>query len=280
VTFRLKRRAAPRSWTIPRKGTKWVKRPAPGPHAQDQSIPLLLLLRDLRHVVASAREARILVGSGAVRVDGQVATDLARGLGLMDTLSLAAPLDQHFRVVKDRRGKLILTPIPSTEATLKIGRVRSKHAVKGRRVQATLHDGRNLLLPESTPYRVGDSVKIEVPGQKVLEHFSLKPGALAFVAGGTHVGELARVEKVEVRNSSQPNLVHFKEGFSTIKEYVFVVGEQAPGVTLGEGVDRGAPRPRTPRGRPAPSPRGRTLTGPFASSRRSSTPASGSRASR
>lgn len=238
MTLRLKRRAAPRSWTIPRKGTKWLKRPSPGPHAQAESIPLLLVLRDLRRIVTSTREARTLVRTGVVRVDGRVASDLSRGLGLMDTLSFAAPLDAHFRVVKDRRGKLVLVAIPSPEATVKIGRVRFKHAVPGGRVEVTLHDGRNLLVPASTPYRVGDSVKIEVPGQKIVEHLPLAPGSLAFVAGGSHVGQLARVDRVEVRNSSQPNLVHFKEGFATIKEYVFVVGQTAPEVTLAEGVDR------------------------------------------
>jgi small subunit ribosomal protein S4e len=238
MTFRLKRRAAPRSWTIPRKGSKWLKRPSPGPHAQEQSIPLLLVLRDLRHIVTSAREARVLLRSGAVKVDGKVAHDLSRGLGLMDTLSLAAPLDAHFRVVRNRRGKLSLVAIPSTEATVKIGRVRFKHTVPSGRVEVTLHDGRNLLVPASTPYRVGDSVKIALPDQKVVGHLPLAPGSLAYVAGGSHVGELARVDRVEVRNSSQPNLVHFKEGFSTIKEYVFVVGQNTPEVTLAEGVDR------------------------------------------
>jgi small subunit ribosomal protein S4e len=238
MTFRLKRRAAPRSWTVPRKGTKWLKRPGPGPHAQDQSIPLLLVLRDVRRIVTSAREARILVRSGAVRVDGSVAKDLDRGLGLMDTLSFAPPLDAHYRVVKNRRGKLILVAIPSSESTVKLGRVRFKHAAKGGRLEVTLHDGRNLLVPADTAYRVGDSVKIAVPGQKVVDHLPLAPGALAYVSGGSHVGELARVDRVEVRNSSQPNLVHFKEGFSTIKEYVFVVGQQRPEVTLGEGMDR------------------------------------------
>ncbi len=238
MTFRLKRRAAPRAWTIPRKGTKWVKRPGPGPHAQDASIPLLLVLRDLRRIVSSAREASQLVRSGAIRVDGKVANDLDRGLGLMDTLSFAAPLDEHFRVVRDHHGKLVLVSIPATEATQKIGRVRFKHAVKAGRIEVTLHDGRNLLVDRGTPYKVGDSVKIEVPSQKVLEHFPLAAGALALVAGGSHVGELARVERVEVRNSSHPNLVHFKEGFSTIKEYVYVVGEKGPGVTIAAGVDR------------------------------------------
>jgi small subunit ribosomal protein S4e len=238
MTFRLKRRAAPRTWTVPRKGTKWLKRPSPGPHPQDESVPLLLVLRDIRRLVTSAREARTLLRSGVVRVDGKVARDLDRGLGLMDTLSFAAPLDAHYRVVKNRRGKLVLVAIPAPEATVKIGRVRFKHAVRGGRVAVTLHDGRNLLTPAATPYRVGDSVKLEVPGQKVVEHLPLAPGALAFVAGGSHVGQLARVDRVEVRNSSQPNLVHFKEGFSTVKEYVFVVGQNAPEVTLAEGVDR------------------------------------------
>ncbi|MCI4373870.1 MAG: 30S ribosomal protein S4e [Thermoplasmata archaeon] len=238
MTFRLKRRAAPRAWTVPRKGTKWIKRPSPGPHAQDQSIPLLLVLRDLRHIVRSAREASLLLRTGAVRIDGKVSKDLDRGLGLMDTLSFAAPLDAHFRMVKDRRGKLVLISIPSTEAGLKVARVRFKHTVPTGKVEVTLHDGRNLLLPATTPYRVGDSVKIEVPTQKVVDHLKLAPGALAFVAGGSHVGQIARVEKVEVRNSSQPNLVHFAEGFSTIKDYVFVVGLKTPEVTIAEGVER------------------------------------------
>jgi small subunit ribosomal protein S4e len=238
MTFRMKRRAAPRSWTVPRKGTKWIKRSMPGPHAQDESIPVLLVLRDVKRIVRNAREAQLLVRTGQVRVDGSTVHDLARGVGLMDTLSLAKPLDAHFRMVKNRRGKLVLVPIAAAEATVKIGRVRFKHAVRGGKVAVTLHDGRNILVAPSSPYRVGDSLKIQLPDQKVLAHLPLSPGQLAYVAGGSHVGEMARVEKVEVRNSSQPNLVHFKEGFSTIKEYVYVVGETAPQVTLAEGVDR------------------------------------------
>ncbi len=238
MTFRLKRRAAPRTWTIPRKGTKWLKRPGPGPHAQDQSMPLLLVLRDVRKIAASAREARVLLRSGAVKVDGKVAKDLDRGIGLMDTVTFAPPLDTHYRMVKNRRGKLALVPIPPGDATTKLGRVRFKHTTRGGKLEVTLHDGRNLLVPATSPYRVGDSLKLSVPDQKVVEHLKLAPGALAFVSGGTHVGEIARVERVEVRNSSQPNLVHFKEGFSTIKEYVFVVGGAAPEVTINEGVDR------------------------------------------
>jgi len=238
MTFRLKRRAAPRSWTVPRKGTKWVKRPAPGPHAQDASIPLLLVLRDLKRVAHTTREARVLVNNGSVQVDGKVVRDLARGIGLLDTVSLGAPLNEHFRLLRDRRGKLTLVPIASTEASVKLGRVRFKHTVPGGQVEVTLHDGRNLLVPANSPYKVGDTLKIQVPSQKVLGHLPLAPGQLAYVAGGSHVGELARVERIEVLNSPQPNRVHFKEGFSTVKQYVFIVGDTAPQITLPEGLAR------------------------------------------
>ncbi|MGA7923003.1 MAG: 30S ribosomal protein S4e, partial [Thermoplasmata archaeon] len=213
MPFRLKRRAAPRSWTIPRKGTKWVLRPAPGPHPQDQAMPLLFVLRDLRHVAKTAREARTLLRTNKVRVDGAVVHDLARGVGLMDTISLDAPVNEHFRVLKNRRGKLVLVPIEKGEANVKIGRVRFKHTVTGGRLQVTLHDGRNLSAARTDGWHVGDSLKIEVPAQKVVGHLPLASGQLAFIGGGTHVGELARVERVEVRNSPQPNRVHFKEGF-------------------------------------------------------------------
>ncbi|EQD35577.1 Ribosomal protein S4e [mine drainage metagenome] len=238
MTRRMKRRAAPRTWPVPRKGTKWIRRPAPGPHAQDQSIPLVIVLRDLRHLVRNEREARLLVNSGTVKVDGKVVRDLSRGLGLMDVLSLAAPLDAHARVVKDRRGKLTLVTIPPSEASVKLGRVRFKHAIRTGKVGMTLHDGRTLVVSANSPYRVGDSLQIELPSQTIVRHLPLAPGQLAFLAGGSHVGETARVERVEVRNSSQPNLVHFKEGFSTIKEYVFIVGETSPQVTIAEGLDR------------------------------------------
>jgi small subunit ribosomal protein S4e len=238
MTRRLKRGAAPRAWTVPRKGSKWILRPSPGPHPQDASIPLLLVLRDVLHIARSAREARILARSGVVHVDGKVVSDLARGIGLMDTLTLGAPLNAHYRLFKDRRGKLRLYPIPPEEAAVKIGRIQRKTTVRGGKLQVTLHDGRNLRIPEGVDWKVGDSLKIHLPDQKVLGRLPFAVGHLAYVAGGSHVGELARIEKVEVLNSPQPNRVQFKEGFSTVKQFVFVVGEATPQITLPEALNR------------------------------------------
>ena len=71
---------------------------------------------------------------------------------------------------------------------MKIGRVRFKTTVPGGRVEVTLHDGRNLLVAANSPYKVGDSLKLDLPCQKVVGHLPLATGHLAYVAGGSHVG--------------------------------------------------------------------------------------------
>ncbi|MDE1820086.1 MAG: 30S ribosomal protein S4e [Euryarchaeota archaeon] len=236
MPFRLKRRASPRSWPIARKGRKWVQRPSPGPHGQNDSMPLVMVLRDILHLANTAREARILLREGKVRVDGKVVKDVARGIGLMDVVSIAAPLAKDYRMLRDRRGRLTLLPIPPPDAKFKLGRVRFKHTVAGGKIALTLHDGRNLLVGAPTEIKVGDTLRVELPGQKVLQRIALGSNALAFISGGSHVGELARVDKVEVIPSSQPNRVHFKEGFSTVKDYVFIVGTETALVTLPGGL--------------------------------------------
>jgi small subunit ribosomal protein S4e len=236
MTRRLKRRAAPPSWPIRRKGSKWLARPSPGAHSQEMAIPLLLVLRDLRHLARNAREARAIVRAKRVLVDGRPVRELSMGLGLMDTVSFPPPLDEHFRVLPDRRGRLTLLRIPAAEAKAKLGRIRRKTTTRGGRIQVTLHDGRNLLAPAKATWRVGDTLQIELPSQTVVGHLPLSPGRLAYVSGGSHVGETARIERIEVKNSPQPNRVHFAEGFSTIKEYVFVVGDTTPKLTLSEAV--------------------------------------------
>lgn len=236
MTRRLKRLAAPRTWPIPRKGTKWVLRTAPGPHAQEESIPVETVLRDVLHLASTAREVRILLNEKKVMIDGTVVKDPARGLGLMDVLSLGAPLSKHYRVLKSHLGKLYLLPIEASEAASKLARVRFKSTVPGGKVALTLHDGRNLLVEAKSEYRTGDTLQLHVPDQKVVARLPLAPDMLVYISGGAHVGEMARVERVEVIAASQANRVHFKEGFSTIRDYAFVVGDKAPAVTLSEVV--------------------------------------------
>jgi small subunit ribosomal protein S4e len=65
-----------------------------------------------------------------------------------------------------------------------------------------------------------------------MKAFKLEKGNVALLIGGSHPGSLQTIESYQVRRGSAPNLVTFKEGFSTIKENVFVVGEKTPEIKL------------------------------------------------
>lgn len=222
----LKRLAVPRQWSIPKKVSHWALKPAPGPHATEASVPLGLVLRDYLRVCDTAREARFILDARDVLVDQKVVTDPKRAVGLMDVVSIPK-LDQNWRVLLDTRGRLALTEMNKANAGWKLCRLEDKTTVAGGATQLNLHDGRNLLVKEA-PYKTGDTLKIKLPEQKVMEHYPMAPGAQAFVTGGTHVGENAKVTEIEVIRASRANLVWLQTGetkFNTVKPYVFVVGK-------------------------------------------------------
>jgi len=226
----MKRLTAPRTWPVPRKTSKWIAKPSPGPHPVEQSLPVIIVLRDMLHHCDTAQEAKQIIGGRNILVDGRIVTDPKFPVGLMDVVSIPKT-KENFRMLKDRRGRLVLTRIGSDESRWKLVRIENKVVVRGGKVQLNLHDGRNLLI-EKNEHRTGDVLKIELPGQKVLASFQQVPGSLAMLTGGSHVGEMATVAGFEEKKNPMPNLVKFKEGFSTIKPYVFVIGVTTPEVKL------------------------------------------------
>jgi small subunit ribosomal protein S4e len=231
----LKRLAAPRAWKIHKKLSTWVPKPNAGAHAADKSVPVGILLRDYLSVVDSMGEAKRVVGNREILVDGRVATSHKTPVGLMDVVSIPK-MEKNYRVVLDHHGRVTLSEIPAAQAGWKFCRVENKTVVSGGRVQLNLHDGRNVLVKE-TNYKTGDVVKMALPEQKILAHYAFGKGMTAFITGGAHVGEFAKVEDVETIRSPRPNLVNLKSGeqpFSTVKPYVFLVGKDKPEISLPE----------------------------------------------
>lgn len=228
----MKRLTAPTSWPIPRKSHVWVTKPAPGPHAVRSSIPLLVIVRDLAGYCDTAREARRIIGQRKIFVDGKPATNYKRAVGLFDVISVPET-KEHFRLLLDRRGKFRLMRITPAEAKWKFVRIENKTTIKGGLTQLNLHDGRNVLMKKDARTS-GDTIKIEIPSQKILGVHELKEGSVAYLIGGSHIGQLGTVEEVEMTRSPKPNIVKFKDGFTTIKDYVFVVGDDKPEISLPE----------------------------------------------
>lgn len=222
MSGRVKRIAAPAQWPVERKVHFWNAKPSPGPHSMRLSLPLLNVVRDMLSLCDTSKEARLAINGGGVLVDGVVRKDSNFPVGIMDVLSI--PSEQlYFRMMIDHRKRMHLVPISEQEAVWKICRIEGKSVLRGGKGQVHLHDGRNLLNAQGN---TGDSVRIELPSQKVLNVYRLEPGARAVITGGSHTGQIATVDRFVEWKNPAPNLVYFKEGFSTVWHNVFVFGTE------------------------------------------------------
>ena len=226
----IKRMAAPRSWAVPRKTSHWVSKPSPGPHGLDESMPLLSVVRDMLKLCDNSREARFIIGGRNVAIDGRIVTDYKFPVGLMDVVTLLKT-KQSYRMLVDYKAKLQLVSIDDSEKGWKLSRIDGKQVVKKGKVQLTLHDGRCILLAKDQ-YKTGDVLKIELPSQKVVKVFKLEKGSTALLIGGSHPGSVQTIENYQIMRGSASNIVTFKEGFETVKENVFVVGDKISEIKL------------------------------------------------
>ena len=184
-------------------------------------MPVNLIVRDVLGRAQSAREVRFIVHNELIKVDGRVCKDTRRGVGLMDVLSLG---DEHFRCMLDVNGRLRYVKISAEEAAWKLVRIEGKTTIKGGKTQLNFHDGRNMIVDDAKEFSTGDSLKISLPDQTVLEHIAFVEDVRCYLIGGTHVGETAFMKERIVKRSSMPNEVAFEE-FGTTEVNVFAVGD-------------------------------------------------------
>ncbi len=216
-----KRISAPKSWPIAKKTNKWVVAASPGAHSRD-AVPILVVIRDMLHLADNATEAKRILHSGNVTVNGRTIKKHTAQVGLFD---IVAGAGRHYRLLPNPRGRYQLTEISDEEAKRKLARIDNITVVKGGKLQYNLHDGTNMLLEEK--FGTGDSLVFSLPGYDILEHFERKAGNKAMIVGGKHSGETGTILELKNVASSRPNMVRIERGdtqFETIQEYVFVIG--------------------------------------------------------
>jgi len=180
-----------------------------------------VILRDILGVAQSMREAKRALATRRIKVDGRIVTDMRRGVGLMDVLTVG---DENYRCILDLNGKLRYNPISAKEASQKICRIDGKTTIKGGVTQLNLHDGRNILLDDANKYNTRDSLVVDVDSQKIKSHLKFENGANCYLIGGSHIGSTANIKEYLVKRSSKDNEVIFDD-FGTIEDHVFIVGE-------------------------------------------------------
>ena len=218
----MKRLAMPRSWPLPRKTSIWVTKAAPGAHALELCMPVVVVIRDILGYAKTTREVRHILHNNLVSIDGRICKDLRRGVGFMDVLTLG---EENYRCIVDRKGILRYRQISKKEAKTKVCRINGKTTIKGGKTQLHLHDGRNILTDDASEYNTGDSLVLALPSQEIKEHIRFSDGIKCYLTGGAHVGEFAEVSEYIIKRSSMPNEVQFAD-FGTVMSNVFAIGSQ------------------------------------------------------
>ena len=105
-----------------------------------------------------------------------------------------------------------------------------KTTIKGGRTQLNLHDGRNIIVDDPSEYNTGDSLKLNLPDQAIIEHIRFGEGTRCYLIGGAHAGSTASVKEYIVKRSSMPNEVQFDD-FGTVARNVFAIGDASMPLT-------------------------------------------------
>jgi len=224
----LSRLAVPKTWKVKKKGIKWIMRPLPGSHKMDRGISLNFVFTHLLNYARTNKEVKYILNNQEVFVDGIRRKNPGFSIGIMDVLTIPK-LDQYFRVLLTEKGKINLISIEEKEANVKLCRIKNKTPVK-KKIQLNLGDGRNILV-EKDEYKARDTILIEVPSQKIKELLKLEKGNLVYLTRGKHVGEIGIVEDVK-----KDKIVYKRDKklFETDINFAFVVGKNAPSISLPE----------------------------------------------
>ncbi len=231
----LKRLRVPKFWKIPKKVYKWAPKPSPGPHKAFESIPLVIIVRDILGIADTSKEAKSIIKMGNILVDGKARKDIKYPVGLMDVITVPE-LKMRYRIFPTNHG-LELVEIDADESKKKIYKVENKVYVKNKKIQLNLHDNTNILLDEKdgNKYKTGDSVLMDLDKKEIEKHLKLKKGNMIVITRGKNIGVWGKIDDVVITKTKEPTKVICDvdgEMLEVIKDYIFVIGEKESAINV------------------------------------------------
>jgi len=213
---------------ISRKNSFWTVKTKAGPHNKQTSVPLGLIVRDYIGAVAKMKDAKKVLNSCEVKVNGVVRVDHQFPVGLFDVIAIDKQ-KLYYRVMLDSKGRLVLNSLDK-ESKEKVSKVKNK-IMTSKGIQVTMNDGRTFT---GIKANVGDSVKISLPEGKAQETIEFKEGALALVTKGAHCSQIATIKGIVEGTARRAKLVKLSAGekeFETVFDNVIVIGKNKSEMT-------------------------------------------------
>ena len=211
---KLKRQMAPLFWGITRKEKRFVVTVKPGTHGKNVSIPISVFLRDTLKIVTSLREAKSVIYSGKIKVDGVVRKSLHHGVGLMDVVELEGITDVYRLVPNNGR---ILQPIKidAAEKSKKLVKVKTKTTIKGGKTQLGFNDGRTIITDMDV--NTDDTCILQIPEQKILDVIKFEKNSQVIVTRGINAGRIGLINEIKEGTFTLPKRINLLIDDKTIE---------------------------------------------------------------
>ena len=190
---KLKRQMAPNFWQIKRKGFPFALSVDPGPYSKDKCYPIGRILRDILHLCNTMHEAKLIMNSGQIKVDGIVRRDVHFGVGIMDVIEIVPNGETYRMIPKDFK---ILVPVKTREKDVKLLKITSKVTIKGNKIQYGFHDGKTLI-SDNRLMSVGDVCLVKIPQIQIQTHVKFDVGCKVLIIQGENAGKIGQVDEIK-----------------------------------------------------------------------------------
>lgn len=191
----IRRMTMPKTWPLARKGRqKYIITPR---GSREDSIALVVVLRDLAGIAKTSNEAGKLLHAGEVFINNKKIIDKAFPVYPFDKISL--PRIKRHLELGFKGKKFAVQDIKEEESRSKPYKVIGKKALNKGRIQLNLFQGLNFIISpkEASGIKVYDSVLVDLKECKISKHLPLKEGAAVSVIGGKHIGETGSIKRIE-----------------------------------------------------------------------------------
>lgn len=224
VKNHIKRVAAPKTWNILRKTTKFITKPNPGAHSKKLSMSLNNLLKEELKLAKTTKEVKYILTKQEVQVNNARRKDNKAQAGFLDSITIPA-INKAYRITIDKKGMLKAKETTPEKAKQLILKITGKTKLRTGKTQINTMNGFNIILPETEAkkYKTGDTIKYDPEEQKIKQHHELSKGAHAMIITGKHAskyGEILSIEKNTIKIKTDT------ETFETNKNYALTISKE------------------------------------------------------
>jgi small subunit ribosomal protein S4e len=201
----LKRNEIGKFWPIPRKGNKYV---ALSTHNKKESMPLVVIARDILKVVKNRKELKGIISERKVLVNHKIIKETNYPVGLFDIITFPDS-NKNYKAVLSKNKKMDFKEVSQKESQTKVYRINGRVKLGKDKIQLNLIEGKNIISKEKV--KTGDSVVLNLKDNKIIKIILLEKGRTVFVIKGKHMGVEGKITEIVERGGKSIAKISYED---------------------------------------------------------------------